>query len=137
MQQFSYNFVYSVCYINTKVRMLVLESHQKYILFGSRFISSVTAVLSPELLLFVIPTFKYSTLLGGSLDFPRTKLHVSDLFSICLISATALYAHCDASENTCSSSCPLFVAVTPYHLGISIVGSQGIFYSLFLGCEAN
>ena len=37
-------------------------------------------------------------------------------------------AHYNASENTYSFNCPLSVAVNPYHLGILIFKSDGIFF---------
>ena len=38
----------------------------------------------------------------------------------------AAYTYCNASENTCSSDCPLSVAMNPHHFGISVFETKGI-----------
>ena len=67
----------------------VLESYQKNIFFISRLISFITVVLSHTTMsaacnsnfgMLIEPCF-----IGASLDLPRTKLHVTDLFSIYLM----------------------------------------------------
>ena len=66
--------------------------------------------------------------IGVTLNFPRTKVYVTDLFSMQVMQAAAAYAYCDASDTGCSSNCCLSVGANPDHIRILILESEGMFF---------